>query len=290
MRKVFFGLLVFTIVMVIASCVTTGSIDWDMIFKRELPPDVVSVNAGISWLEGALAVGSFAQNMWRDLWGMHRADQQQNYLSFREDNAIQRRAADLQAAGLSKTLAAGSAANSGVVSLPEIKGGAFQDALSAAASVQGIKNAKTENAVMESQKLRNFADVALAARQGNKADAEANYMNAAANEMMIKGQVDGALMLNYLQQIEESKQRSQGYRYKANLDYADTLRSYWQAANEYLDNNLIQATGQRSTSGGNLGAIFKLANNGLLNGLMRVFNQEPIHSDVSGYVNGFDWK
>lgn len=79
--------------------------------------------------------------------------QLQNTIFMREDNAVQRRAQDLASAGLSKTLAAGSAANAGAVipvKSPERQSWQLQlpDILSAASQIKGI----------QSQTLKNQAD------------------------------------------------------------------------------------------------------------------------------------
>lgn len=71
----------------------------------------------------------------------------------REDNAVQRRAADLEAAGLSKTLAAGgSAASSAPQQVSGFEGGALTD--------QAIKKAQMNNTLTEGQILADNAAVA----------------------------------------------------------------------------------------------------------------------------------
>ena len=289
MKRVLICFLIFAIAMAIASCVTTGSIDWDMLFKRELPPDVVSLaKTGIPWLDGALAVSSFANGLWRDLWGMKRADDQQNTLFAREDSAVTRRVADLKAAGLSPTLAAGSAANSSVVSMPNLNGGQIADAVNTAGAVQQIRNARQENAnmkksqdVMDSQINLNNASAALKLEQTNKAIAEGRFIE---NQILQVAQN----IAESKQRIEESQERTKGYKYSAERDYSTSQVNYWKAANEMLDNSLILQTGLRSTVGSLAGTITK----GLmqtLNNAMRAFKQEPIHSDARLFRSDFQW-
>lgn len=251
-KKIFLLCVAFAIVFAIASCVGTfhaDNVDWQF-DKMELQEAWLgSLISGIAGLGNSI-IGNALQ--WR------KEDQIRQQMYDREDTAVRRRAADLQAAGLSKTLAAGSAAGSATSAPSSLDRGGVTDALSAAMNIQGIKNAKQENANMKTSQLKDMAEIGLMSRNGMRADAEANYFHAMANKAMIDGQVAGYLGLKHLQDIAESKERSKGYKYAAMSNYGNTLYKVQEALNSALDTQLISNTGHRSTVGGNIAGIAKL--------------------------------
>ena len=69
----------------------------------------------MSWLDKVIGVGEGIFNIGSSISNYRYQQELQNQIFSREDNAVQRRAADFEKAGLSKTLAAGSAAGAGSV-------------------------------------------------------------------------------------------------------------------------------------------------------------------------------
>lgn len=114
-----------------------------------------------------LGMAQDAANITGGLIGMIGAKKRRRHQEAREDNAVQRHAADMEAAGLSKTLAAGGQAqvsNPQGFESPDIKTGAFDDALTAqaqrGAQKQATQTSKTQQALIDAQIARTNAETA----------------------------------------------------------------------------------------------------------------------------------
>lgn len=262
-----FGMLIALIVTaMIVACgsLTIKDLDWKTVPRVETQEAFFFALPAIGGLLSAAAsIGS----------GIYNAVQQKNTQETvwnREDNAVARRAIDLENAGMSKTLAAGSAATTTATSAPQYQGHGVQDAIAAAMNIQGIKNAQQENAnmkksyqVMNSQIDQNYADM-------SKKTAEANYFNAQTQKALIDGQVSSYLGLKYLQDVAESQERSKGYKYQRNqIDSLAELNA-WKMLREAAEMDLITSTGQNSSVGGVGNGVLRLGGQ-LMNNLMNSF-------------------
>lgn len=105
----------------------------------------------------------------------------------REDNAVQRRARDLEAAGLSKTLAAGGAAQAGQVvksSAPQLsKGTAVQDALGMRSELMGQMKMKQDIA-------RSQEEIKGIRLQNQKQEIENKYIDDLRKGQVLKAQLE----------------------------------------------------------------------------------------------------
>ena len=132
------------------------------------------VVAGVA--SGLAGLAQTGVNVWRgikeDEWNERNFDYQkalQREIFEREDNAVQRRMADLKAAGLNPNLAAGSAASAGAVvgrsntSVKDINvGNPVGTALDMATAVAQLRNQREQNEILKNQKRESEANARLA--------------------------------------------------------------------------------------------------------------------------------
>lgn len=119
-------------------------------------------------LEIGSAIAGLAGGIFKtgyDIWSNNRDFDYQKSLQEdifnREDNAVQRRMKDLQAAGLNPNLAAGSAAGAGSVvgrsNTPSLSGNSVGTALDNAAAVQQLRAQRIQNEILGNQKKESAA-------------------------------------------------------------------------------------------------------------------------------------
>lgn len=170
----------------------------------------------------------------------------------REDNSVQRRAADLEAAGLSKTLAAGAGAGAGQViqtKAPQVSPQA--GALNEIATVLSVLNAVGQNKVLDGQaaKLQAETDAVRGAeaRAGelhgfnvSKAGAESQYAVASLNDRL-QSAAAAASSASTQARIALLDEEIRGHQVISSeaVEYLRELeaniRSYWLHGADYLD-------------------------------------------------------
>jgi len=109
---------------------------------------------GAALIGGGSQVVNSTGNFLSDLLNRKYNRELQQTIFDREDNAVQRRAADLEAAGLSKTLAAGGAAGAGQaikLDAPHFEGGVAEAALRSAKSAGDIAVSREQKRMVKEQ-------------------------------------------------------------------------------------------------------------------------------------------
>lgn len=237
-------------------------------------------------------IASGAAGVFNSLFNRSAQERENRLIREREDTAVQRRAADLEAAGLSKTLAAGSAATTSVTSSPQMAGNGFMDAIAAVANIQGIKNAREENANLRKSREVMSSDIALKFGQMQKELAQADYFGKAAENQAQDVLLKTEQQKLFAQQILESVERTKGYEYSAKNQYAQSELNFWKAVNEKLDSALILQTGLRSSVGGIAPSLAKGIFQGYNNALeaFKVGVRPTADNWYNEMSEGFGWK
>lgn len=226
-------------------------------------PLIAKLGTAIVGLGSAAATG---YSIYRNQKDIDYQKSLQNDIFNREDNAVQRRMNDLQAAGLNPNLAAGSAAGAGAVvgrsNTPGINGNPLGDALDFAQHVAQLEAQHTENRILNNQEkmsdyykdtahLQNVLDQAqllwqLGIKDGLQlgVDSDGNWNIRADTGHFKKGLYNISAYAPIFHTLE--------WQYQNNRNSADLLQkeNQW-----YNAKNIVDVVGQTARSLGGIGSF-----------------------------------